>query len=978
MSIKVKMYPHPDDCRGKVGGINVVAANYGRHLPSFGIEFVTGNKTSYDLLVGHAGSVATPDVVHNHGLWWTGDMPNTVENHWSGNASVISALRAAKEVTVPSPWVAHNIARGMHISPTVVPHGINWDEWQHSHESEGYVLWNKGRMKDVCDPEPVKVLAQTFPDIGFVSTFCIDPPVNVHVIGRTPYHEMRSIVQRAGVYLATAPETFGIGTLEAMASGVPVLGFNWKGTADIVDHKVTGYLAEPGDYDDLARGLQYVIRNRDRLGSTAREIARSYTWEKACEIVAGVYRKALSPSEPHGVTVVIPSYNYSDSVGRAIRSALNQTFPPKEVIVVDDGSPDQGATRRAVESIARDDSRVRYIRQPNSGVAFARNLGISKANTSYICCLDADDAINPTFLATMVDALDRDPLLGVAYSALMLMFKDGRRNKKSGWPPRCNFDQMLVSRNQVPTCSVFRKQCWKETGGYRQRYAPQGCGTEDAAFWLSIGSLGWKMERVTGEPLFLYTVGGNTWNKKHYVKQDWTAWHPWTRDHVHPFASIATPRDGKPSHPVYQYDIPQVSVVIPVGPGHEYVVTDALDSLEAQTFRYWEGIVVNDSGNEIDLSPWPFLTVVNTPGGKGAGYARNRGTEVARSNLIVYLDADDFLQAGALEQFISEHVVNPGVWLYPDMYIYRGDNTLEIYQCEDWSVPRLWRRGIAPVTCLYTKEMWERVGGFSEESYREDWDFHLRLAKAGICGMRIPEPLFTYRHQTGNRRSDGSKRKEIVKLHGMYNQEELMRNCSGCSKRRRGRSKSTSTQQPPVNWSTKDDLGWPMLEYVGNAKNDIIFKGVSRRKYIAGDNIHHKIIQVHPEDYEGLRRLTWFEPYKGPRAGANVLQAQPSPKKVLSEPPKKTPEVERRDAGGTQPLKIPDGVIEPPPKPDACKDVNIGGMNVKQVYNYDFTDCNIDKLIDDESNGKKRVSVIRYLGRVKRKFEREEKQQSSQ
>lgn len=86
-------------------------------------------------------------------------------------------------------------------------------------------------------------------------------------------------------------------------------------------------------------------------------------------------------------SVVIPLYNKSPYIARAVNSVLNQTFQDFEIIVVDDGSTDGGG------EIAKNypDSRIRYIYQENAGVSAARNQGVEKAKFEYIAFLDADD-----------------------------------------------------------------------------------------------------------------------------------------------------------------------------------------------------------------------------------------------------------------------------------------------------------------------------------------------------------------------------------------------------------------------------------------------------------------------------------------------------------------------------------------------------------------------------------------------------------
>lgn len=90
------------------------------------------------------------------------------------------------------------------------------------------------------------------------------------------------------------------------------------------------------------------------------------------------------------VSVVIPSYNYGRYVAEAIDSALGQTLPPLEVIVVDDGSTDD-----TPQVLATYGDRIRVLRQKNAGVAIARNSGIAAARGEYVAFLDADDVWLP-------------------------------------------------------------------------------------------------------------------------------------------------------------------------------------------------------------------------------------------------------------------------------------------------------------------------------------------------------------------------------------------------------------------------------------------------------------------------------------------------------------------------------------------------------------------------------------------------------
>src|SRR3990167_920502 len=160
MTLRVLL--EPKEISGE-GGITTVLRHHLKYYPKYEIE-VVDSPDKADLHVIHAGMGSTfykdlPLCASNHGLYWSADY--TVSDWELGaNSHVIATLRRAKQITVPSNWVAEVFKRDMRLAPTVVPHGIEWKDWQHKHPNEGYVLWNKNRVSDACDPTPVKVLAE--------------------------------------------------------------------------------------------------------------------------------------------------------------------------------------------------------------------------------------------------------------------------------------------------------------------------------------------------------------------------------------------------------------------------------------------------------------------------------------------------------------------------------------------------------------------------------------------------------------------------------------------------------------------------------------------------------------------------------------------------------------------------------------------------------------------------------------------------
>lgn len=125
------------------------------------------------------------------------------------------------------------------------------------------------------------------------------------------------------------------------------------------------------------------------------------------------------PDEPL-VSIVIPVYNGARYLAEAVDSALGQTYRDKEVVVVNDGSRDDGATEAVAKAYG---DRIRYLSKENGGVATALNMGIERAEGDYISWLSHDDAYPPdkverqvTFLNELGDrAANTIPYGGVVY-----------------------------------------------------------------------------------------------------------------------------------------------------------------------------------------------------------------------------------------------------------------------------------------------------------------------------------------------------------------------------------------------------------------------------------------------------------------------------------------------------------------------------------------------------------------------------------
>lgn len=104
------------------------------------------------------------------------------------------------------------------------------------------------------------------------------------------------------------------------------------------------------------------------------------------------------------ISIIIPVYNTSKYLDQCFQSVLNQTYADWECIIVDDGSTDNSG--EICDNWGKKDNRFIIIHQKNQGVSAARNQGIKKSKGKYLCFIDSDDWVNPTYLFDMINVID--------------------------------------------------------------------------------------------------------------------------------------------------------------------------------------------------------------------------------------------------------------------------------------------------------------------------------------------------------------------------------------------------------------------------------------------------------------------------------------------------------------------------------------------------------------------------------------------
>jgi glycosyltransferase involved in cell wall biosynthesis len=195
------------------------------------------------------------------------------------------------------------------------------------------------------------------------------------------------------------------------------------------------------------------------------------------------------------VSIIVPCYKQAHFLKDSLQSVLGQTYPHWECIIVNDGSPDD--TAKIAKRWCDNDARFRYLERENGGLSSARNAGIAIRRGAYILPLDADDILDPDYLLKTVPELEQNTELGVV-SCYTRFFKTAISDSFYELKPQGDRTIYLLYVNQLIATSLFRKECWMQTGGYDESMKN---GFEDWDFWLSITKLGWKYTIV---PEFLF------------------------------------------------------------------------------------------------------------------------------------------------------------------------------------------------------------------------------------------------------------------------------------------------------------------------------------------------------------------------------------------------------------------------------------------------------------------------------------------
>jgi len=191
------------------------------------------------------------------------------------------------------------------------------------------------------------------------------------------------------------------------------------------------------------------------------------------------------------VSAIIPAYNAVRTVGGAIESCLSQTYPPIEILVIDDGSLDGTA-----EVAAGFGTCVRVERKPNGGPASARNHAARLACGDWLGFLDADDRWLPS-------KLEKQLTLASSDNVVVIQTLTGGSTQQI--PPEVTFPGLWETNLVCTSSALIRRSTFERLGGFNED--PELISSEDYHLWLRVAAAG---GRIVTYPEFLieWTRGG--------------------------------------------------------------------------------------------------------------------------------------------------------------------------------------------------------------------------------------------------------------------------------------------------------------------------------------------------------------------------------------------------------------------------------------------------------------------------------------
>lgn len=196
------------------------------------------------------------------------------------------------------------------------------------------------------------------------------------------------------------------------------------------------------------------------------------------------------------VSIILPTYNRSSQLPKAILSCLNQTYENIELIVIDDGSKDK--TKQVVKKLSKEDSRIYYHKKENGGLPNALNYGFNRAKGEFLTWTSDDNQYRNNAIETMLNYLNFHPDVGLVNANMTVIDNEGKKFEKE--LPGTN----IPEENSIGACFLYRKGVYNKIGNYNEDFSL----AEDYDYWIRV----WKNFKIghINKSLYVYSIGNDT------------------------------------------------------------------------------------------------------------------------------------------------------------------------------------------------------------------------------------------------------------------------------------------------------------------------------------------------------------------------------------------------------------------------------------------------------------------------------------
>lgn len=463
------------------------------------------------------------------------------------------------------------------------------------------------------------------------------------------------------------------------------------------------------------------------------------------------------------VSIIIPVYNGANFLKEAIDSALAQTYENIEIVVINDGSNDKGATEKIAKSYG---DKIRYFAKENGGVATALNLGIKKMTGEYFSWLSHDDLYYPNKIEKQVNFLRAAKNQKVVLYSNYALLVEGRIT------PVINHHEMLSRKKKYSLLRgsvngitlLIPKTILVEMGIFKEDLR---C-TQDYEYWVRIQK---KYDFVHTEDILSVTrihgkqdsavsplvvsEGNALWINmiKSLPNEEKIAYEGTLYNFYFEMAKFLKGTPYNEALELCNNELARlmpkiiadqmnhkVSVVIPFYNRPKQTI-NSIKSVQNQTHKNIEIVLVNDASTQ-DISPvlnyikkYKNIVLMNADINRGAAAARNIGIKAATGDYIAFLDSDDEFLEGKIKLQLSEMLKhNPDISY--TSYVKRSDGVDTVMSGHGISgvvVPRIISScPVATPTVIIRRKLLIDEGIFFNEAMRigEDTCFWLELAKS--------------------------------------------------------------------------------------------------------------------------------------------------------------------------------------------------------------------------------------------------------